>query len=55
MLLREDVLQEIRKRAALKGLAYQTYIQQVLFEHVFGSQEEEKIRKIVRDELSKTG
>jgi predicted DNA binding CopG/RHH family protein len=48
-----DVLDEIRRRAANRGLPYQTYINQMLRDSVFGSEEEERIRRIVRDELSK--
>lgn len=48
-----DVLTEIRKRAKRKSLPYQTYINQALREFIFGSSEEERIRKIVREELSK--
>ena len=48
-----DVLDEIRRRAAKKSLPYQTYINQILRERVFGLEEEEQIRRIVREELSK--
>jgi len=48
-----DVLDEIRKKASKKGLPYQTYINQLLREVAIGSEEEERIRKIVREELSK--
>lgn len=47
------VLDEIRKRAAKKRLPYQTYINQILRETVLGNSEEERIRKIVREELAK--
>lgn len=50
-----DVLDEIRKRAATRGLPYQTYINQLLRDTVLGSAEDERIRLIVRDELAKTG
>jgi predicted DNA binding CopG/RHH family protein len=48
-----DLLDEIRKRAGDKRLPYQTYINQLLREQVLGSDETERIRKIVREELSK--
>lgn len=48
-----DLLDEIRKRAGDKRLPYQTYINQLLRDHVFGSEETERIRKIVREELAK--
>ena len=50
-----DVLDEIRKRAAARGLPYQTYINQMLRDTTLGSADEEKIRSIVREELAKTG
>jgi len=46
------VLETIRKEAMDKGLPYQTYINQLLREHVRGD-EEKRIREIVRDEVSK--
>ncbi len=46
------VLDTIRKEAKEKGLPYQTYINQLLREHVSGS-DEKKIRAIVRDEVRK--
>jgi predicted DNA binding CopG/RHH family protein len=48
-----DVLDEIRSRAKSKHLPYQTYINKLLRDTVLGSDEEEKIRQIVRDELTK--
>ncbi len=48
-----DVLDEIRKRAKAKGLPYQTYINQYLREAHLGSEEEERIRRIVREEMGK--
>ena len=50
-----DVLDELRKRAASRGLPYQTYINQLLRDTVFGAADEERIRSIVREELAKTG
>lgn len=47
-----DVLQEIRKRAKEKGLPYQTYINQFLRQSHLGVSEDDKIRKIVREELA---
>lgn len=48
-----DVLDEIRTTAKFKGLPYQTYINQMLREAVFGNELEKKIRKVVREELAK--
>lgn len=48
-----DLLEEIRKRAAAKDLPYQTYINQVLRNSIFGSEEDAKIRKLIREELAK--
>ncbi len=50
-----DVLDEIRKRASLRSLPYQTYINQLLRDTVLGSADEDRIRSIVREELAKTG
>ena len=49
-----DLLEEVKKRAQKKDLPYQTYINQLIRNAVFGSDEEEKIRKLIREELSKT-
>lgn len=48
-----DVLEEIRKRARIKGLPYQTYINQYLRDAHLGDAEEERIRRIVREEIGK--
>jgi predicted DNA binding CopG/RHH family protein len=48
-----DVLDKIREMAKYRGLPYQTYINQMLRDAVFGSEFEDKVRKIVRDELTK--
>jgi predicted DNA binding CopG/RHH family protein len=48
-----DVIDEVRKRAAHKGLPYQTYINQLLRNTVLGSEEDEHIRHIVREEIAK--
>ncbi len=48
-----DVVDEIRKRAKKKHLPYQTMINQILRDLVFGGDETEKIRQIVREELAK--
>ena len=53
MFLDLDVLDEIRKRAKKNGLPYQTYINQLLRENIFGKEMDERIRKIVREELGK--
>jgi uncharacterized protein (DUF4415 family) len=46
------ILETIRKEAKQKGLPYQTYINQLLREHVIGD-EDKRIRAIVRDEVRK--
>lgn len=46
------VLETIRKEAKAKGLPYQTYINQLLRQHV-GGDEEQRIREIVRDEVKR--
>jgi len=46
------VLETIRTEAKQKGLPYQTYINQLLREHVIGN-EDTKIREIVRDEMKR--
>jgi uncharacterized protein (DUF4415 family) len=48
-----DILDEIRKKAKERGLPYQTHINQVLRDSVFGQEMDERIRKIVREELAK--
>ncbi|MBI2604714.1 MAG: hypothetical protein HYW49_01410 [Deltaproteobacteria bacterium] len=50
-----DLLDEVRKRAAQKDLPYQTYLNQILRNAIFGSDEEKRIRKLIREELAKTG
>ncbi|MBI4402982.1 MAG: hypothetical protein HY537_02405 [Deltaproteobacteria bacterium] len=49
-----QTLEKIRDEAKEKGLPYQTYINQLLMEHV-SKKDEEKIREIVRDEFRKLG
>jgi predicted DNA binding CopG/RHH family protein len=46
------ILETIRKEAKQNGLPYQTYINQLLREHV-GGNEEKRIREIVRDEVKR--
>ncbi len=46
------ILETIRTEAKQKGLPYQTYINQLLREHVVGDQDK-RIREIVRDEVRK--
>ena len=48
-----DLLEEAKKRAQEKDLPYQTYLNQILRDAIFGSQEDEKIRQIARDEIQK--
>ena len=55
MYLDLDVLDQIRLMAKSKGLPYQTFINQLLRERVLGSEMDDRIRKIVREELAKTG
>jgi predicted DNA binding CopG/RHH family protein len=53
--LDEEVLKAIKKVALKQGIGYQTLINQTLKEQFIGNEQEEKIRRIVRDELKKTG
>ncbi len=53
MFLDLDVLDEIRVRAKARGLPYQTYINQLLRDLVMGQEMDERIRRIVREELDK--
>ncbi len=46
------ILETIRKEAKQNGLPYQTYINQLLREHV-GGDEEKRIRACVRDEVKR--
>ena len=55
MYLDLDVLDLIRKLAKDRGLPYQTYINQHLRDTIIGSDMDDKIRSIVREELAKTG
>jgi predicted DNA binding CopG/RHH family protein len=55
MYLDLDVLDEIRKLAKERNLPYQTYLNQFLRDSILGSAMDEKIRTIVKQELSKTG
>ncbi len=48
-----ELLEEAKRRAQEKDLPYQTYLNLLLKEALFGSKEEEKIRKIARDEVQK--
>jgi predicted DNA binding CopG/RHH family protein len=52
MFLDLEVLEKVRKAAALRGLPYQTYINQFLREAHLGN-DEDRIRRIVRDELKR--
>lgn len=47
-----DVLEEVRKRAKQKGLPYQTYINQYLRETHLSSAEDDRIRKLIREEIA---
>ena len=48
-----EVLEAVKKAAEARGLKYQPLINQLLKEHFFGNAEEDRIRKIVRQELDK--
>jgi predicted DNA binding CopG/RHH family protein len=48
------VLESIREEAKEKGLPYQTYINQLLREHVSGDGEK-RMREIAREEFKKLG
>ena len=50
-----DLLEEAKKRAASKDLPYQTYLNQVLRNAILDSTEDERVRKLIREELAKTG
>ena len=53
--LDEDVLKAVKSAAAAQGIRYQTLINQALKDRFIGNAEEEKIRRIVREELKRTG
>jgi predicted DNA binding CopG/RHH family protein len=53
--LDEEVLKAVKKAALERGIGYQTLINQTLKDKFIGNVEEEKIRRIVRDEMKKTG
>ena len=46
-----EVLEAVKIEAASRGIKYQTLINQFLRERLIGTAEDEKIRRIVRDEL----
>lgn len=48
-----DILDKVRKLAKERGMPYQTYINQILRDTVLGNEMDERIRKIVREELGK--
>ena len=48
-----DVLDEIRRQAARKGLPYQTYINQHLRRTILESNENDRIRSMIREEIKK--
>lgn len=50
MLMTQDVLDVIRKKAKERFLPYQTYINQVLRDIMIRSSEEDRIRQIVCEE-----
>ena len=52
--LDESVLKAVKAAALERGIGYQTLINQVLKEWFIGDVEEEKIRRIVRDELKRS-
>lgn len=53
--LDEEVLKAVKKASLERGIGYQTLINQTLKDKFIGNVEEEKIRRIVRDEMKKTG
>lgn len=53
--LDEAVLKAVKAAALEQGVGYQTLINQVLKDRFIGNSEEEKIRRIVREELKRTG
>jgi uncharacterized protein (DUF4415 family) len=50
-----EVLKALKAAAKVRGIGYQTLINQTLRNSFLGDAEEEKIRRIVREELKKTG
>jgi uncharacterized protein (DUF4415 family) len=50
-----DVLEAVKAAALERGIGYQTLINQVLKDRFIGNAEEENIRRIVREELKRTG
>lgn len=46
-----DVLDEIRRHARKRGLPYQTYLNQHLRDTILGEAVDDRIRRIVREEL----
>lgn len=55
ILLDSDVLTAFRERAASTGRGYQTLINQALREHLAAGELEHTLRRVVREELRKTG
>ena len=55
IMLDADVLAAFRKRAASTGRGYQTAINQALREHLTAENLEDTLRRVVREELRKTG
>jgi predicted DNA binding CopG/RHH family protein len=51
--LDSEVLKAVKAAAKERGLGYQTLINQVLKDHFVGNSEEERIRRIVREELKR--
>ena len=54
--LDDDILANFRKQAEIKGIGYQTLINEILKQHIQASPErsltEEDLRRILREELS---
>ena len=55
IMLDRDVLAAFRARAAGAGHGYQTAINQALREYLAGDELEDTLRRVVREELRKTG
>ena len=48
-----DVIDALKEQAEKRGAKYQTLLNQILRDHLFGSADEERIRKIVPEELGR--
>ena len=55
ILLDRDVLAAFRDRAARTGRGYQTLINQALRDYLAGGELEDTLRRVMREELHRTG